>query len=78
MSESPIVMKVKVFLSSSSALATFVVGIWYDDPCLVPTAVPLVPPLFQNPEEIDLPSLLLASSILQLCGHNICSLGWCK
>jgi len=49
MSESPIVMKAKVCLFSSFALATFEIGVWCDDPCLVPTAVPLAPPLFPKP-----------------------------
>jgi len=49
MLESPIVMKAKVCLSSSSILATFAVGVWYNDPCLVPTAVPLASPLFPKP-----------------------------
>jgi len=49
MLESSIVMKTKVCLSSFSTLATFAVGVWCDDPCLVPTAVPLVSPLFPKP-----------------------------
>lgn len=52
MLESPIVIEVKGWLSSSSfTSATFAVGARWDDPCLVSMAVPLVPPLFPKLEK---------------------------